>query len=397
MNKKISVGLAITITAICCAITFVLTSSLSLNTFNSNVQGVKERAEMYKKLDTIDNYIRNYYIGEYDQQKLLDAISQGYVSILNDKWARYTSTADYLKEKKSDDGYLVGIGITASKDKSGYIYVETVKSGSPAQEMNIKAGDLIIAVNDKQVLSEGYEESVKAISGESGTSVTLTIRSDGEDKTISLTRKEIEIISVNSKMIDNIGYIQITEFNSKTTTQFKQAVNALISSGAKGLIFDVRNNGGGLLDPTLNMLDFLLPKGDIATATYKNGKTEVLGTSDKSEIDTPMIVLVNSRTASAAELFASALRDYDKAKLVGSNTYGKGVMQDTYQLQDGSAVTFTIAKFQTTKTPNFDGVGLKPNYEVTLENDTAADLEKLDKTTDTQLKKAIEILSTSID
>lgn len=397
MNKKISVGLAITITAICCAITFVLTSSLSLNTFNSNVQGVKERAEMYKKLDTIDNYIRNYYIGEYDQQKLLDAISQGYVSILNDKWARYTSTADYLKEKKSDDGYLVGIGITASKDKSGYIYVETVKSGSPAQEMNIKAGDLIIAVNDKQVLSEGYEESVKAISGESGTSVTLTIRSDGEDKTISLTRKEIEIISVNSKMIDDIGYIQITEFNSKTTTQFKQAVNALISSGAKGLIFDVRNNGGGLLDPTLNMLDFLLPKGDIATATYKNGKTEVLGTSDKSEIDTPMIVLVNSRTASAAELFASALRDYDKAKLVGSNTYGKGVMQDTYQLQDGSAVTFTIAKFQTTKTPNFDGVGLKPNYEVTLENDTAADLEKLDKTTDTQLKKAIEILSTSID
>ncbi len=397
MNKKISLGLAITITAICCAVTFVLTSSFSLNNFNNNVQGVKERAEMYKKLDTIDNYIRNYYIGEYDHQKLLDAISEGYVSVLNDKWAAYYSASDFMKDQKSDDGYLVGIGITATKDESGYIHIDSVEPNSPAQEMSIKAGSLIIAVDDKQVLAEGYQESVKAISGESGTTVKLTIRTDGEDRTITLTRKEIEIISVNSKMIDNIGYIQITTFNTKTLTQFKQAVNALISSGAKGLVFDVRNNGGGLLDPTMKMLDFLLPKGDIATATYKNGKTEVLGKSDKSEIDTPMIVLVNSRTASASELFASALRDYNKASLVGTKTYGKGVMQNTYQLQDGSAIKFTIANFQTTKTPNFDGVGLKPNYEVALEKDTAADLAKLDKDTDPQLKKAIEILLTSID
>ena len=397
MNKKISLGLAITITAICCAVTFVLTSSFSLNNFNSNVQGVKERAEMYKKLDTIDNYIRNYYIGEYDHQKLLDAISEGYVSVLNDKWAAYYSASDFMKDQKSDDGYLVGIGITATKDESGYIHIDSVEPNSPAQEMSIKAGSLIIAVDDKQVLSEGYQKSVEAITGESGTTVKLTIRADGEDRTITLTRKQIEIVSVNSKMIDNIGYIQITTFNTKTLTQFKQAVNALISSGAKGLVFDVRNNGGGLLDPTMKMLDFLLPKGDIATATYKNGKTEVLGKSDKSEIDTPMIVLVNSRTASASELFASALRDYNKATLVGSKTFGKGVMQNTYQLQDGSAIKFTIAKFQTTKSPNFDGVGLKPNYEVALQNDTASDIAKLDENTDTQLKKAIEILSTSID
>jgi carboxyl-terminal processing protease len=398
MNKKISLGFAITLTAICCAITFVLTSSFSLETFNSSVQGVKERAEIYKKLDTIDNYIRNYYIGDVDQEKLLDSISEGYMKIIHDtdKYAGYTPASEYEKTKKADNGYRVGIGITASPDESGYILIKEVAPNSSAEEMGLQVGELIIAVNGDSVISKGYEESVKSIAGEVGTTVKLTVRNEGVDREVTLIIKETEIISVNSKMIDDIGYVQITEFNTNTSTQFKETVNSLISSGAKGLIFDVRNNGGGLLTPTLEILDYLLPEGTIATATYKNGKTEVLGTSDKNEIDLPMIVLVNKNTASAAELFSSALRDFDKADLVGSKTYGKGVMQNTYQLQDGSAITFTIAKYQTSKTPNFNGVGLKPNYEVSLENDSKEDLNKLDETTDPQLKKAIEIISTSI-
>ena len=231
--------------------------------------------------------------------------------------------------------------------------------------MGLQVGELITAVNGDSVISKGYEESLKSMSGEVGTTIKLTVRNEGVDREVTLIIKETEIISVNSKMIDDIGYVQITEFNTNTSTQFKETVNSLISSGAKGLIFDVRNNGGGLLTPTLEILDYLLPEGTIATATYKNGKTEVLGTSDKNEIDLPMIVLVNKNTASAAELFSSALRDYDKADLVGTKTFGKGVMQNTYQLQDGSAITFTIAKYQTSKTPT-NGVGLKPTMKCLL-------------------------------
>lgn len=397
MSKKISIGITIMLIAIACTITFVLTSSFSLETYNNSVQDVKQREEIYKKLSTIDSFVRENYIDDVDQDNIMNAISEGYMNVMNDKYARYLSSEEYQQEKQQNDGFVVGIGITAKQDESGYICIDSIMTNSPAQEMGLEEGELIVAVNDTQVISAGYKDSVKAIAGDVDTSVKLTIRSEGVDRDVVLTRKEIEIKSVLSKMIDDIGYIQITEFNSKTTAQFNNAIQSLTKDGAKGIVFDVRNNGGGLLTPTLDILDELLPKGTIATATYKDNKTEVLGTSDSNEIDLPMVVLVNSRTASAAELFSSALRDYNKAQLVGTNTYGKGVMQQTYELQDGSSIAFTTATFQTTVTPNFDGVGLKPNYEVALENDTVSDLRNLDETTDPQLKKALEIVLSSIN
>lgn len=394
MNKKIPLGLAISLAALCCVVTFVFTYQFSLGNFNKNVKDVKERAEMYDKLDSIDAIIRQKYYGDINQDNLLDAISSSYLSVLNDKWARYTSAADYEKMKKSDSGVLVGIGITAQKDESGYIKVAEVSEGSPAEEAGIAPDSLIISVDGKDVLTEGYAKSTAAISGETGSAVELVIRTNGEDSTITLTRRELEIITVSSKMIDNIGYIKISGFNTKTAEQFETQIKDLQSKGAKALIFDLRNNPGGLLDPTLKMVDFLCPEGVIATATYKNNVTKTLATSDASEIKLPMTVIVNSNTASAAELFSASLRDFGKAELVGETTYGKGVMQDTFPLADGSAVTFTIAKYQTAKTENYDGVGLKPKYEVIQEKDTDQDIKGLDATTDSQLKKAVEVLKT---
>ncbi len=396
MNKKISIGFAISIAAIIAAITFILTTSYSLQMYNDKIQSVKERAEVYKKLDEIDNYVRANFLGSVKDQQLIDRISQAYMVALDDKYARYTSAEDSKKEKSEDNGVVIGIGVSVTQDKSGYILISDITPNSPAQESNLQANDLIVAVNGVSVLTDGYEKSVKNIYGDAGTAVNVTIRSQGVDKEVSLTRREIVIESVTSRMIGDIAYIKISEFNTKTYDQFNSIIKNVTSSGAKGIIFDVRNNPGGLLDPTIKMLDILLPSGEIASATYKDGSVKSLGTSDSNEVNLPMVVLTNSRTASAAELFSSALRDYQKAQLVGATTFGKGIMQNTYELLDGSAVTFTVAKYQTSQTPNFNGVGLKPNYEVIIQNDTAPDLAKLNETSDAQLKKGLEVLKTSV-
>lgn len=395
MNKKISIGAAISLIAIASAITFILTSTFSLDMYNNKIADVNQRAEVYKKLNEIETYISDYFYGTVSHDEILDAVSNGYIGILDDKYARYSTVEENEQSKNSGNGILVGVGITASQDESGYILINSVNANSPAESMGLMAGQLVVAVDGVSVISAGYSASVAAISGEAGKRVTLTIRKDGADSDVMLTREEIEIVSVTSKMIGELGYIKITSFNNKTTTQFKLALENVQNQGATGIIFDLRNNGGGLLTPTLDMLDVLLPEGEIASSIDKAGKVTVLKESNAAEINLPMVILVNSRTASASELFSSALRDYGKAQLVGTTTYGKGVMQTTYELLDGSSITFTTSAYKTPKTDNFNGIGLKPNFEVKMTNDTDADLAQLDETTDSQLKKAIAVLKTT--
>lgn len=391
MNKKISLGLAISLIAIASAVTFILTTTFSLDLFNSTVKNVKERAEIYNKLDELDSYVRNNYNGTIDEDRLLDAIASGYVSGIDDKYARYYSVKDFQAEKLADAGATVGIGITVRKDESNYIKIVEVKENSPAAENNLMVGGVIVAVDDKDVLSTGYAAAVNAISGEEGTVLKLTIRRDGVDTQYQLARRRMEIISVTGEMLENnIGYIKITEFNSITPDQFIAKVDELINGGAKEIIFGVRDNGGGLLTSVSDVLNYLLPAGDIATATYKDGSTKVIvQTTGEHEVNLPMVVLVNGNTASSAELFAAALRDSGKAQLVGTTTYGKGVMQKTFPCLDGSAVTMTIATYETAKTPCYDGIGLKPNFEV-----AATSEEDILFTGDKQLTKAIEVVKT---
>ena len=195
---------------------------------------------------------------------------------------------------------------------------------------------------------------------------------------------------------NNIGYIKISNFDEKTSEQFKAQLDKLKTDGAKEFIFDVRNNGGGLLDSVEGVLNNLLPAGDIATATYKDGSKKVIVQSDgQNELKDPIVVLMNSKTASSAELFSAALRDSGQAKLVGVNSYGKGVMQVTKELLDGSAITITVATYETSKTPCYDGVGLKPNFEVALTKEEEDNFANLDETTDPQLKKAIEVVDST--
>ncbi len=295
------------------------------------------------------------------------------------------------------EGRVVGIGVSAEMDPSGYILIREVYEESPAAIVGLQAGDLIIKVDELDVNTETYEQASQAIRGEEGSKVNITYRRESEDTTIEVTRRKVDVPTVFSRMIDgNVGYVQVTEFNDSTSTQFSNQVDALISQGAQALIFDMRNNGGGTLTSVTKMLDKLLPEGDIVSAVYKDGTVDVLAKSDENEINLPMVVLTNNRTASAAELFTQALRDYNKAKSVGTITYGKGTMQSVKKLNDGSAVNVTVARYLPPSGISYDGEGIKPDYEVELTADMQANLGNLDETTDPQLRKALEVVTSSL-
>lgn len=396
MNKKVSLGATISLVAIACAITFILSSFFSLNIFNSKVN-VNEREEINKKIEEIDKYVRANYTGEIDEEALQDSISKGYISGISDTYGYYYTTKEYQAEKVADSGSTVGIGVTVEKDESGYIKIIKIRDNSPASEAGLQAGDFIVNVDDQDVLTKGYSESVSGVTGDEGTTVKLTIRRESTDQIYQLVRRKMEIISVTGRMINNdIGYIKLDCFDQKTPDQFKAQLDQLTTDGATSFIFDVRNNGGGLLDSVEGVLNYLLPEGDKATATYADGTTQVIVHADGEHVlAAPAVVLINNKTASSAELFACALRDSNQAQLVGVNSFGKGVMQITKELLDGSAIKITVATYETTQTPCYDGVGLKPNFEVTLTKDEEENSANLNETTDPQLKKAIEVVHTS--
>ena len=392
MNKKISLGAAICFMAIAAAISFIVTMYYSLNIFNSKVANVSEREEQYAKLAEIDTIIRNNYLGEIDEEALMDSLADGYVDGLEDKYSVYMNQEEYKQYQQQNAGELIGIGVTATLDDSGYLEVVSVSSESPAEAGGLMAGDMIIRIDDADVLAMGYENAINAIRGEDGTVINITYRRDSEEYTVSITRKRVKDSGISYRMIDTLGYVQIQDFNATTPADFEYAVNDMMSQGATGLIFDLRGNGGGLVSSVAEMLDFLLPEGDLVSQTNSKKETTVLYTSDSDCIDLPMVCLMNGDTASAAELFVCDLRDFQVAELVGETTYGKGVMQTAFPLEDGSAISLTTAYYNPASGVNYHGVGVKPDYEVVLTAEQKQNLANLDENTDPQLMKAISVL-----
>lgn len=369
MNKKISLGLALSLIAIASAVTFILTSFFSLQSFNKKVVDVNEKAKKYNSLQLLDTYVRDDYFGKIDETELNDGILKGYVAGLDDKYSRYLSADEYIDEQNENAGELIGLGLTLSEDESGYIRIDSIIADSPAIESGIQNGDIIISVDGVDVIETGFNEAVEAMNGSEGTSITLTVRRNGVDTDYTFTRRSIELVTVTGELIDgSIGYIKIDGFKQNTPDQFINTLQHLTSNGAKALIFDLRDNPGGLVESVEECLDPLLPEGVIAIAEYKDGHSETIVYSDSSELDMPMTVIVNKNTASAAELFAASLRDFGKAELVGEKTYGKGVMQITTEMENGGAVVLTVAEYRTTVSECYDKIGLNPDYTVVDDN-----------------------------
>lgn len=386
MNKKISLGLALSLIAVSMAVTFILTSFFSLQSFNRKVVDVNEKSKKYTSLQVLDSYVRENYFGDIDESALSDGIMKGYVSGVGDKYSRYLTAAEYLTEKNENSGELVGLGLTLAEDASGYMRISEILEDSPAFDSGLLTGDIITAIDGLDVKEAGFSEGMDAMRGTEGSPITLTVRRDGKSDDYTFIRRSIEVKTVKAEMLGSqIGYIKITGFKQNTPDQFISALERLTANGATSLIFDLRDNSGGLVTALQECIDPLLPEGIIATAEYKDGHTETIVYSDDSELDLPMVTIVNENTASAAELFAAALRDFGKAPIVGSQTYGNGVLQETNEMDNGGAVILTVAEYKTANSDCYDGIGLTPDYQV----------ENEDENVDAQYNKAVEILLTS--
>lgn len=393
MNKRISLGVAISLIAIGCAITFVLTWTVSLNIYNSKISSADQYEGVYEKLREIDAVVKNNYIGSVSEESIESGIINGYVSGIGDKYASYLDANNYYELQQTTGGVVSGAGLVAQADGSGYLVVTKVYTNSSAHLNGVKAGDVITEIDGKSLLSMEEKTALEKISGEIGTKLTMKLLRDGEEINVSLIRQQIDIESVTGEMLENgIGYIKITSFNDKTAEQFAGALSSLTSSGLNSLILDVRQNGGGAIAPLKSMLNKLLPACVAATAEYANGiRKTLIETDSASNISVPMAVLVDGGTASAAELFAVALRDEGNALLVGTQTYGKAIIQGTYSFPDGTALTISNAKIIPSKSTPYDGVGLKPDYVTELPAGSTPDT--VSRENDSQLQKAVEILT----
>lgn len=393
MNKRISLGVAISLIAIGCAITFVLTWTVSLNIYNSKISSADQYEGVYEKLREIDAVVKNNYIGSVSEESIESGIINGYVSGIGDKYASYLDANNYYELQQTTGGVVSGAGLVAQADGSGYLVVTKVYTNSSAHLNGVKAGDVITEIDGKSLLSMEEKTALEKISGEIGTKLTMKLLRDGEEINVSLIRQQIDIESVTGEMLENgIGYIKITSFNDKTAEQFAGALSSLTSSGLNSLILDVRQNGGGSIAPLKSMLNKLLPACVAATAEYANGiRKTLIETDSASNISVPMAVLVDGGTASAAELFAVALRDEGNALLIGTQTYGKAIIQGTYSFPDGTALTISNAKIIPSKSTPYDGVGLKPDYVTELPTGSTPDT--VSRENDSQLQKAVEILT----
>lgn len=344
------------------------------------------------RLAELSEYVDENYYQETDEDTLMDGALKGYVAGLGDPYSVFLTEDEYGGWKEKESGTAVGIGVTVQSAEEG-LYIVEVTSGSPAETAGIQAGDTITAVDGELVTDLGYNEAVAHVKGEIGTDVVLTVLREGEELEITVTRGEIVTISAEGQMLDgNIGYVHISAFRENTFDQYSKVLNELLEAGAEGIIFDVRNNGGGLLSALEDVLDPLLPEGNIAIASYGDGTVKTIVESDSEELDIPMIVLVNGGTASAGELFAASLRDFGKASLVGETTFGKGIMQDTRTVA-GGAVTLTVAAYQTVKGECYHEIGVTPDTEIILPEEYAVDFKNPDTKGDVQLAEAYETIT----
>ena len=349
--------------------------------------------EMAAKIAELEELIDAHYLFDVDAEDAANAAAAGLSDAL-DQYSIYRTPEEYEAFQDHNNGDMCGIGITVSQYEEDALTVLYLSDGSPAEGI-LEAGDEIVAVEGQQVAEAGYQQAVSLVRGTAGTDVRLTVRRGDEIFDATVTRADIVDTGIHGEIYGNIGYVKVSAFNNATPEAFYNTIYDQIDAGVEGLVFDLRGNGGGLLTSVTGMLDFLLPEGDLVSRTDKEGKTTVMYTSGASCIDLPMAVLVNGSTASAAELFACDLQEYGVAVVVGTQTYGKGVMQTTYELSDGSSLTLTTDYYNPMSGQNYNGEGVTPDIVVEMTEEEQENYRLLDPERDPQLKAALEALGWS--
>ena len=348
------------------------------------------------KITEIETLVQKYYLNEIDTEQVENYLYKGMIAGLDDAYAAYYTKEEYQSMMDSTNGSYYGIGVEMSQNMTtGIITITRVFEGSPAEEAGLLPGDVIYKVQDTEVTGEDLTKVVSMVKGAEGTTVPISVAREGESDylTFDVERRTIEIATVEHRMLDgNIGYISIASFDDVTVNQFLTALEDLENQGETALIIDLRNNGGGLVSSAGSILDRLLPEGLIVYTEDKYGNREELKSDAENYFDKPLAVLVNGNSASASEIFAGAIKDYGIGTLVGTQTFGKGIVQKVYPLSDGTAVKLTVSKYYTPKGNNIHGIGITPDVEVELDADVANAIT-IPEEKDNQLQKAVEILT----
>jgi carboxyl-terminal processing protease len=321
------------------------------------------------KLQALETLIDGKFVEEYDETVMYDAAASAMIDSLGNRWSYYIPASEYQSYLEQMKNAYVGIGVTIVVREDGYIDIQKVEPGGPAQEAGIQPGDILVGVEGQDVASMTLEEVKNLVRGKAGTQVQLQLRRGEETLTLNVYRKEIQtVVASGTMLMGKVGLVQIVNFDSRCMSETLTAVKQLLDQGAQALIFDVRYNPGGYKDEMVGILDYLLPKVAVFRSVDYTGKEEV-DYSDEKCLDIPMAVLVNQDSYSAAELFAAALQEYEVAVVVGEHTTGKGHYQNTYRLPDGSAAVLSVGRYTTPKGVNLDGVGIAPDVEVLVEEE----------------------------
>ena len=416
-KKKNSIYKSIMLVIITALVTCLVTTVIVYNAAVGNNGNVKENNNIFEiiahgissifakpnsnaidiesKVTELDKKLNELYIGDINKEKLVDGALKGYVKAVGDEYTEYLNKEDIKELLDEVNGSYVGIGVYISelKQTNEIIVVSTIKN-SPAEKGGILAGDIIRKVDGIEYKGEQLSEASNKMRGVENTDVNITVYRNNEEKEVTITRGKIEFDYVDSEILENdIGYIKILSFEGKCAQDFEKEYKELESKGIKSLIIDLRNNGGGLVDQSLEIADLILPKDNISLiAKDKGSNEEVTKTTKDAIVKVPVVLLVNEYTASASEILTAALKENIDAKVVGQKTYGKGVIQGIYLLNDQeTGLKVTIQEYFTPKHNKINKVGIAPDYEIELP-DEWKNKTIIDKGYDTQLKKAIELL-----
>ena len=407
-NKKNRIYKTIMLVVLTAFVTFMITifslytyfSDTSLvsifDTSSESSEDIAKTSEIEKYLKKIKTTINKYYLWKdnIDDEKLKDGAVKGYVSALGDEYTEYIPKDEMEAYTENITGNFVGIGIYMVADEdSGRVVVYYPIPGSPAEKAGIKAGDQIISVDGTEYTYEDFDKIADYIKGEEGTKVKLVIERNEEKIELEIKREKINTNPITIEMLENnIGYLKIPSFDEDTANDFKEKVEELQNEGAKKIIIDLRNNGGGIVNEATDIADMLLEKGQTIISTVDNSdKKEITYSKNKPEFTMPIVVLANENSASASEILACSLQDNERAKIIGTKTYGKGIIQTLLSLADGSGLKITTEEYYTPKGTTIHKVGITPDEEVKLP-DTVKSVYSVTREEDTQLQKAIEIL-----
>ena len=400
--KRQRIYKAIMLVVLTAFVTCILTTAFLANKFNignntlsSLIGGNSSQSDtLISSIKTIEALIEKYYLKDIDEQAVIDGAIEGYVSALGDPYTEYIPADEMEEYTENIMGNFVGIGIYMIQNvEKNVIEVLTPIKESPAEAAGILPGDIIIAVDGVEYSGEEMTTASNKIKGEEGTKVKLTILRGEETLEIEITRSKVNTNPVISEKLDNsIGYLAVSSFDEGTADEFKTKFESLKEQGITSLIIDLRNNGGGLVDEALQIADYIVPKGKELLITVDKDNKEVIEKAEQDVlIDMPIVVLVNENSASASEILAGALKDLEEATLVGTTTYGKGVIQQVLSLRNGSGLKVTVEEYYTPDRNKIDGVGIEPDETVELP-ETVMNPLSVKPEEDTQLQKAMELL-----